>query len=50
MASMAALTNLINGTTCKSLVKYLNMIEETAVRKKIYKSYLKELVVTTDDK
>jgi hypothetical protein len=27
MASMAALTNLINGTTCKALVDYLNMIE-----------------------
>ena len=50
MASMAALTNLVNGTTCKALVNYLNMIEEPPVRKKVYKSYLKELIVTSDDK
>ena len=50
MASMAALTNLINGTTCKALVKYLNMIEQPVMRMKIYKSYLKELIVTSDDK
>ena len=50
MASMAALTNLINGTTCKALVNYLKVIEQPTMRKKIYKSYLKELIVTSDDK
>lgn len=31
-AGMATLTNLVNGTTCKFLVSYLNMIEESKVR------------------
>ncbi len=63
MASMAALTNLVNGTTCKSLVnvgqfdsnivfssKYLNMVEIPAVRKKVYKTYLRELVVSSEER
>ena len=37
MACIVALTNLINGTTAKSLVNYLKMIEESNVRKKLYK-------------
>lgn len=50
MAMMAALTNLVNGTTCKALVNYLNMIEDPPVKKKVLKSYLKELIVSSDDK
>lgn len=50
MAGMAAMTNLVNGTTCKALVEYLNMIQIPVVKKKVYRSYLKELIVTSDDK
>jgi NhaP-type Na+/H+ or K+/H+ antiporter len=50
MLAMTALTNLINGTTAKSLVMYLKMIEESAVRKKIYKSYLKDVILSSNDK
>jgi hypothetical protein len=35
MSGMATLTLLVNGTTCKALVNYLELIEEPAVKKKI---------------
>lgn len=47
---MAALTNLINGTTCKMLVDYLQMIENPAVKKRVYRTYLKEMIVSSEDK
>ncbi|CAD8153221.1 unnamed protein product [Paramecium pentaurelia] len=49
-AGMAAITNLINGTTCKALVQYLEMIENPVVKKKVYKKYLEELIVNSQDK
>jgi len=49
-AGMALLTNLVNGTTCKALVDYLQMIENPAVKKRVYKSYLKEMIVSSEDK
>lgn len=49
-AGMAALTNLINGTTCKMLVDYLQMIENPAVKKRVYRTYLKEMIVSSEDK
>jgi hypothetical protein len=50
MLAMTAMTNLINGTTCKSLVMYLRMIEESTMRKKIYKSYLKDVILSSNEK
>ena len=49
-AGMATLTNLVNGTTCKFLVNYLNMIEESKVRKRIQCNFLKEAVLHLDEK
>lgn len=42
---MAALTNLVNGTTSKALVNYLNMIENPVIKKKVYMKYLENLAV-----
>lgn len=44
-AAMALITNLINGTTCKTLVKCVKMIEEPVVKLKVYKKYLEEMIV-----
>ena len=38
MASVACLTLLINGTTCGSLVNYLEMIKVSPVKKKLYQN------------
>ncbi|CAD8098564.1 unnamed protein product [Paramecium primaurelia] len=48
-AGMAALTNLVNGTTCKALVNYLNMIENPVIKKKVYKRYLTDMIVNQED-
>lgn len=42
---MALITNMVNGTTCKALVKCVKMIDEPVVKKKVYKKYLEELIV-----
>ena len=44
-AAMALITNMVNGTTCKALVKCIKMIDEPVVKKKVYKKYLEELIV-----
>lgn len=44
-AGMAALTNLVNGTTCKALVNYLKMIENPIIKKRVYKRYLRDMIV-----
>ncbi|CAK93443.1 unnamed protein product (macronuclear) [Paramecium tetraurelia] len=44
-AAMALITNMVNGTTCKTLVKCVKMIDEPIVKKKVYKKYLEELIV-----
>lgn len=49
MLAMTAMTNLINGTTCKALVMYLKMIEESPIRKKIYKLYLKDCILHSNE-
>ncbi|CAK89999.1 unnamed protein product (macronuclear) [Paramecium tetraurelia] len=48
-AAMALITNMINGTTCKTLVKCVKMIDEPIVKKKVYKKYLEELIVIQQD-
>ncbi|CAD8090636.1 unnamed protein product [Paramecium primaurelia] len=48
-AGMAALTNLVNGTTCKALVNYLNMIENPVIKKRVYKRYLTDMIVNQED-
>lgn len=50
MLAMTAMTNLINGTTCKALVEYVRMIEESPIRKKIYKLYLKDVILSSNEK
>ena len=44
-AGMATLTNLVNGTTCKYLVNYLRMIEETKVRQRLQVNFNKDQMV-----
>ncbi|CAD8090157.1 unnamed protein product [Paramecium primaurelia] len=48
-AGMAVLTNLVNGTTCKALVNYLNMIENPVIKKRVYKRYLTDMIVNQED-
>ncbi|CAD8109667.1 unnamed protein product [Paramecium sonneborni] len=48
-AAMALITNMVNGTTCKALVKCVKMIDEPVVKKKVYKKYLEELIVVQHD-
>lgn len=50
MACMATLTNLVNGTTCKPLVNYLNMIEIPTIRKKVYKTFLAEFIESSEER
>ncbi|CAD8069778.1 unnamed protein product [Paramecium sonneborni] len=48
-AAMALFTNMVNGTTCKALVKCVKMIDQSIVKKKVYKKYLEELIVIQQD-
>ena len=50
MASVACLTLLINGTTCGSLVNYLEMIKVSPVKKKLYQNVIKKLIISSSEK
>lgn len=49
VSGMATLTLLINGTTCGKLVNYVEMIEKPAVKEKLYRKALSDIMVKTDE-
>lgn len=48
MSGMATMTLLINGTTCGSLVNYVEMIEKPAIKEKLYRRCLKDIIKRTN--
>lgn len=50
MSGMATMTLMINGTTCKALVQYLELIEEPAVKSKILKLSVQQLITSAEEK
>ena len=44
MAGAAVLTLLVNGTTCASLVRYLEMIQIPKIKKKMLKKCLNNTI------
>ncbi len=50
MAGVATLTLLINGTTCGALVRFMGMIPEEPIKKKILGNLIKSMVVESESK
>ncbi|EGR34487.1 sodium hydrogen exchanger family protein, putative [Ichthyophthirius multifiliis] len=50
MAGTATLTLLVNGTTCGALVKYLNIVETTAIKNRLLQNTVKNMINNCDDK
>jgi hypothetical protein len=48
VSGMATMTLLINGTTCGKLVGYVEMIEKPAIKEKLYRRCLKDIIKRTE--
>ena len=50
MAGLATLTLLVNGSTCKSLCKYLELIENPPIKAKLLKNSKQSLLLKSEEK